>query len=424
MSMRLEALKALRDITDHGAYANLRIKALSDTLDERDCKHATALIYTALDHLLYLDYLLSYYVHSRMQPVLRAILRLGVCELLFMETAPHAAVSEYVALTRRVGKSAQSGFVNAVLRNVDRARDTLPPLPNTPIERLSIQYSYPKWLVTEWVRQYGEAFTESMLSCPSAPMEVRAQYPYATEALLSALPADTEVGALDSNCLILRQAVNVPKMQPFLDGHMTVQSQSAMLVCRALGDCCGKRVLDLCAAPGGKSAYIASLAENDVQLNCCDVHDHRVELMQKTLQRLHVTADCRVMDGTAPDAAMLDAFDAVLLDAPCSGLGLTHDKPDIRYTKSPADIASLAALQCRLLEAAARCVRVGGVLVYATCTISACENEEQVQAFLGAHGNFRLDTIPVNLPNDGTLQLFPHIHHADGFFLARMIRCS
>ena len=196
-----------------------------------------------------------------------------------------------------------------------------------------------------------------------------------------------------------------------------------MLACRALGDCHGKRVLDACAAPGGKSAYIASLSENAAQLVCWEKHPHRVALLQKTLSRLHVDAEICTRDASVPDTSLFGAFDAVLVDAPCSGLGLIADKPDIRYRKSDTDIVSLAAIQRALLACCASYVRPGGALVYATCTISHRENEAVAEGFLASDARFRLDPLPIPLENAGMAQLFPNVHGTDGFFLARMKRC-
>ena len=199
--------------------------------------------------------------------------------------------------------------------------------------------------------------------------------------------------------------------------------ESAMLACRALGDMKGKRVLDTCSAPGGKSAYLASLMENDIDLTCLELHPHRKELLDKTLARLHVAAQTRIADASEFDSTLEQAFDGVLIDAPCSGLGLLGDKPDIRYSKSDADVVALVKIQQHILETCSRYVKPGGVLVYATCTISARENEEQIAAFLRAHSEFVQEIMPLSLPNEGQIQLLPHVHHTDGFFLARMKRC-
>ena len=423
MNTRRQALNALCDVTDHGAYANLRVKQLTSSLPEREAKLAAALVYHTLDHLLTIDYYLSHFVKGTQKPVVRGILRMGVCELLFLSTPAHAAVSESVSLIREVGKPALSGFVNAVLRNIDRSRNELPPFPADPVKRLSIQHSYPEWIVSEWVARFGEKPAEQLMSQPASKLEVRAQFPYTRDELQAALPVGSHMNEFDENSLSLSGGFDLASNPLFLEGKFTVMGESAMLACRAMGDMRGKRVLDACAAPGGKSAYLASLMENEIDLTCFELHPHRKELLDRTLERLHVTADTRIKDAIEFDPAFASSFDGVLIDAPCSGLGLLADKPDIRYSKSDADIVSLVEIQDRILNACARYVKPGGILVYATCTISKRENEDRIESFLNTHDEFTLEQIPIPIENDGTIQLLPHIHHTDGFFLARMIRC-
>jgi 16S rRNA (cytosine967-C5)-methyltransferase len=423
LNARRQALEALCDVTDRGTYANLRVKQLHELLPEREAKMAAALVYHTLDHLLTIDYYLSHFVKGSQKPVIRGILRLGVCELLYLSTPAHAAVSESVALVREVGKPALAGFVNAVLRNIDRSRDSLPPLPEEPVKRLSIQYSYPEWIVAEWLAAYGEAQTEALLARPESSMELRPQFPYTVSELQAALPVESTVNRWDSNSLRLAHGFDIAAFPPFQEGLCTVMGESAMLACRALGDMTGKRVLDACAAPGGKSAYLSSLAQNNIQLTCFELHPHRKDLLDRTLQRLHVSADTRLQDATAFLPECEAAFDGVLIDAPCSGLGLLADKPDIRYSKSDADVVALVALQQRILDVCSRYVAPEGVLVYATCTISARENERQIESFLARHSDFSLGQLPLPILNDGMLQLLPQVHDTDGFFLARMRRC-
>ena len=423
MNTRRQALNALCDITDRGAYANLRVKQLTASLPEREANLAAALVYHTLDHLLTIDYYLAHFVKGTQKPVIRGILRLGVCELLFLSTPAHAAINESVSLTKEVGKEGLSSFVNAVLRNIDRNRASLPPFPAEPVSRLSIQYSYPEWIVREWVARFGEKQAEALLSRPASRLEVRAQYPFTTEELQQALPVSSEVNHLDHNSLSLASGFDLASHPLFQEGKFTVMGESAMLACRALGDMTGKTVLDACSAPGGKSAYLASLTRNDIHLTCFELHPHRKELLDKTLARLHVVAETQTRDAAVFDPALEHAFDGVLIDAPCSGLGLLGDKPDIRYSKSDADITALVAIQKNILETCARYVNPGGILVYATCTISRRENEEQVDAFLRAHSEFAAEEIPIPLANNGQIQLLPHEHHTDGFFIARMRRC-
>lgn len=423
MNARRQALLALCDITDRGAYANLRIKQLTSNLPEREARQAAALVYGTLDHLLTIDYYLSYFAKGTQKPLIRGILRIGVCELLFLSTPAHAAVSQCVALVREIGKPALAGFVNAVLRNIDRSREALPPFPSEPVERLSVQYSYPVWIVSEWVSLFGLQQAEALLSRPASKIEVRAQYPFTREELQKSLPVGSTVNRWDENCLTLESGFDIANNELFLNGAFTVMGESAMLACRALGNPAGKRVLDACAAPGGKSAYLASLTANSIDLTCFELHAHRIELLDRTLSRLHVTAKTCQKDASVFDPSYENVFDGVLVDAPCSGLGLLSDKPDIRYSKSDADIAALAEVQRRILDACSRYVAPGGVLVYATCTISRRENEVQVGSFLHAHADFQLEQIPIPIENDGQIQLLPNIHGTDGFFIARMIRC-
>ena len=422
MSVRRLAFEVLTDVTDGGAYANLRLKQAQAVLSASDARFLAALVYTTLDRLLYLDHILAAYAPQRQKRAVRALLRLGACELLFLHTPAHAAVSEYVSLCRQLGKGAVSGFVNAVLRRIDRERDALPPLPEAPEERLSVLYSYPLWLVRLWIAERGEAETERLLAAPPRPLSVRAQYPATADELLAALPCGAVRGRMDENCLHLTGGMDVAASPLFLQGRMTAQGEGAMLACRALGDCREKRVLDACAAPGGKSAYLASLAENNVDLTCFELHEHRLELLRHTLKRLHVHARIEQRDATVHDPALDGAFDAVLIDAPCSGLGLLAGKPDLRYARQASDIDALARVQADILDACAPYVRPGGTLVYATCTISAQENERQVAAFLDRYAGFSPSPLPFH--KSASLQLLPHVHGTEGFYLARMRRCT
>ena len=181
-------------------------------------------------------------------------------------------------------------------------------------------------------------------------------------------------------------------------------------------------ILDACAAPGGKSAYLASLAKNKLSLTCFELHEHRLELMNKTFARLGVKADTKQQDASEYLPEYFEKFDAVLLDVPCSGLGLVHEKPDIRYSKTEQDLETLVEIQRKILETCAKYVKPGGILVYATCTISKRENENQVLSFLDHHPEFRLESLPNS--DACMLQLLPHVHGTDGFFAARLRKCT
>ncbi len=421
MTPRRAALEALVDITESGAYANLRLKEACARLSHADAAWVSAAVYTTLDHLLTLDWRLAPFLHGKENRFIRGVLRLGACQLLYMRTPAHAAVSESVALAREIGKGALSGRVNAVLRSLSRAEEA-PPLPVDTAERLSILYSVPGWIVHMWMEDYGLAFTEALLAAPGAGTSVRPQHPERAAALAALLPGARQ-GRYDENALYPPPGFDPASCPAFTEGRMAVQGEAAMLACRAAGACRGKRVLDACAAPGGKSAYLYSLAEGEVSLCCLEPHEHRAELMQKSFARLGVQAEVRTADARAHNEAWNDAFDLVLLDAPCSGLGLFRDKPDLRYQKQPSDLLALAALQRELLAACRDRVKPGGILLYATCTLSKAENEAQISAFLAENPDYSLETMPLPIENNGQLQLFPNVHGKEGFFMARMKRC-
>lgn len=431
-SARRRALEALVDITEHGAYANLRLKEATEGSDASDW--ISAAVYTTLDHLYLIDYYIDHFANGRLQPQIRGILRLGAAQALFMQVPMRAACDESVKLCREIGKNALTGFVNGVMRSLCRAvqADELPALPTEPVARMIVQYSYPRFLIEAYLQRYGEAFTEAMLACKQHGMTLRAQSPFTTgqlEAYLTEQGISYRKGKLLPDALHVEKGFSPARDPLFASGNVTVQSESAMLVCKAL-DMQEGRILDACCAPGGKTAYLSALMGDSGHILAWELHPHRVTLTEKTLARLHVqNAKIACADATVWQPALAGTMDAVLIDAPCSGLGLP-DKPDVRYAKSDDAIRSLAALQHAILDACCGYVKSGGTLVYATCTISALENEDQIASFLARHKDFCLDSLAPYVPDflqaqaaTGMLQLFPHLHGTEGFFLARMRRC-
>ena len=215
---RRTALEALLDITDAGAYANLRLKEALAGLPQREAHWVSAVVYTTLDHLLYIDHVLAHFAKGRVQPVIRGILRMGVAQLLYMEVPDSAACNESVNLCKQVGKQNLAGYVNGVLRAVCRNRDSLPPLPEDSVDRLSIQFSWPKWLVEEYVAQYGAEFTAALLDAKAPGMTLRAQYPYTTEALRADLEAahiSYRPGELIGEACVLERGMDVARQEGF-----------------------------------------------------------------------------------------------------------------------------------------------------------------------------------------------------------------
>jgi len=414
VSVRRDALEAIFDIIEHGAYANLRLRSL----DSQNAAWVSAAVYTCLDHLYYIDHLLSHFVKGNIKPIIRCVLRLGFSQVLYMDVPTAAACDESVKLCREIGKAPLSGFVNGVMRNFCRNLDALPPLPQEDRRRLSVQYSYPPYLVDMYVDKYGVDFTEAMFACRLEGIGIRAQWPYSTKDLCARLE---ERGITYYKGKLSPDAVRVigfgdPAADPlFLEGLITVQSESAMRVCEVMEPKAGDYLLDACAAPGGKSAYLSALLQGSGHIDAWEIHPHRAKLTENTLKRLGVkNVSVSVRDAAAFDPDYKEKYDGVLLDVPCSGLGVSS-KPDVRYAKSKEMIEALAQTQRDILNACCNYVRVGGRLIYATCTISEKENEEQIRKFLKRHPGFCLEE---------EQQLFPHIHQSEGFYYAKLRRCK
>lgn len=421
VAARRVALEVFRDVTTGGAYLNLRLKSARASLSARDAAFMTALVHTVLDKLFIVDSALEKVVSKKPKPVIRDVLRLAATELFFMRTPTYAVAGTYTALTSTIGKKALTGFVNGVIHALSREKNLLSLPAEDDVTSLSTRYSCPEWIVSMWLEDYGKEHTIALLQSDSAPLTVRAQYPYSTKELLAALPVPASKGTLDPNALYLEKGFDLTGSSLFREGKMTIQSEGAMLLARAIGNPTGMKVLDACAAPGGKSAYLASLAKNNIDLTCFELHEHRLEVMNNNFRRLGVPAKTVLQDASVFTPEYAGVFDAVLLDVPCSGLGLIHDKPDIRYRKKPEDIAALNAVQTKILDVCSDYVKPGGILVYATCTICKRENETIVDSFLSNHPGFKPDPLPSF--SESRLQLFPNVHGTDGFFVARMKKC-
>lgn len=412
LSTRRAALQTLIRVLEDGAYTNLALKESAANVAAKDVPYLNALVNETIAQSFYLDYVFAHFC-KRQKRAVRNILRMAGTELLFLNTPAHAAIDEAVNLCREIGKKDSCGLVNAVLRRLDRERNSLPPLPSDPIERLSIRYGVAPFLIREWIDAYGDAETDALLKQKPIGTVVRAQYPYTTEELKRTLPVSFVPCVHDPNGLRLTAGIDLTRDPLFRDGKLAVQGEGAMLICRAFGDIRGMRVLDACAAPGGKAAYLASLSENTAKLTAWELHSHRKALMDAAFQRLHVDAVTECRDASVHDPAFDDAFDAVLLDVPCSGFGLLAEKPDVRLNKTKETVDALVKTQDAILDACAPYVRAGGVLVYATCTIVRRENGDRVRAFTAAHPSFILEEERQLLPTrDGT----------DGFYYARLRR--
>lgn len=428
MSARDTALSVLIACRKNGAWmdAALKQQLAKDRLDRRDAALATRLCAAVLQNRLLLDEWIRRYLKGKLtelQPVVLDVLRLAVCQLRFFDKLPpNAVVNEAVEQAKRLTNPRAAGLVNGLLRAMlrDPSRMSLP-------EELSLRYSHPQELVELLRQNLGEDKLEPLLRChneaPPACLQtnlLKTDSP-ALRAALEAEGLKVEPHPWLPDCLLVTGGIE--QSEAFREGLFYAQDAAARLAVLALAPQPGERVLDCCAAPGGKSFAAAIAMGSSGTVVSCDIHPHKTRLIEAGAERLGITTiAARQKDASVPDPAWRASFDRVIADVPCSGLGVIRKKPDIRYKDLPPTEA-LPAVQRRILEAQATHLKPGGVLVYSTCTVLKRENEEVVEAFLADHPEFSAE--PFVLPGVGNVDsgmktLLPCIEGTDGFFIARL----
>ena len=406
-------------------------------LDGRDNAFLHELVFGVLRNRALLDWTLDRFSEkpvSRTDAATRNILRLGLYQLLFLDRVPaSAAVNTSTEITKAQGGKA--GYVNGLLRTLERSKDNLSlPASDNPLGRLSVLHSHPSWLVRRWIERYGSQTAEELLRSNNrhAPLVVRANRLKNTRdellPLLAEQGAEARRTAYSSVGIEILSSPGLTTLPAFKEGRFFVQDESAQLVGLLLGPRPGERVLDACAAPGGKATHIAELMENTGEVAALESERKRIGRISENSKRLGITI-IRSVQGDA-EVYTDKEFDRVLVDAPCSGLGVLRRHPDGRWTKTEESIRARAKLQAKILANCAKLVRPGGVLVYATCTTEPEENEEIANNFLAKHPAFTLDDpLPLLPPSAATLvgadrffRTFPQEPMMDGFFSARIIR--
>jgi 16S rRNA (cytosine967-C5)-methyltransferase len=438
------ALSVLLRVEKTKSYANLLLApALSSSpLDSRDKALATELVYGTLRALGTLDWALqerSSIKLKKLDAPVRMILRLGAYQLLFTRIPPSAACFEAVQQAKQVSHAGSARFVNAVLRRLARERDRLqyPDPAIDPVYYITVKYSHPQWLVQRWLKRFGFEDTEALCQAnnQAPPLCLRTNSTLiARDELESRFRTegyDVAPHYLMPEAIYLQKNGAVEQLPGFADGLFSVQDESSMFAAHALNPKPGDQVLDICAGPGGKTTHIAELMGKEGEIWAMDIHAHKLALIKESANRLRL-AGINVLEG---DARKLPAnfsgrFDRVLVDAPCSGTGVLRRRADLRWHKTPKELQKLPQLQLQILTSAAAAVIAGGTLLYSTCSIEPEENMEVVTAFLKGNDDFVLDDLRPQLERflhettlrQGWLQLYPHKHDMDGFFLARMKR--
>ena len=413
------ALRVIRRVFEQDAYADRALNGEAADLDPRDRALAMALSYGTVQRRATLDHIAAQLVARPLgrldAPVLAAV-RLGLYELLYMGgAADYAAVNETVELAKETSPHA-AGLVNAVLRRGAReGAGMLAGLSDETPAAAAVLHSVPGWLAEKWWAELGGEETRALLRVVNQPAEsaLRVNTLVAAAAAVgAALPVASRRVSDLPEAVVLDGPFDVQGSELWRSGAVQPQSRASMVVSRFLEPEPEERVLDLCAAPGGKTTHLAALMGDRGEIVAVERHPGRAAALERTAARLHATS-VRVEVG---DAAALRAdgpFDRVLVDPPCSGLGTLQSRPDLRWRVRPESIGELAALQARILAAGARVLAPGGTLVYSVCTISSAESEALIDRFLGEHSEFSADS---------SLQLLPHRDGTEGFFIARLRR--
>lgn len=402
MTAREIALKALYDIEINGTYTNAALNsALADTeLGANDRGLITELIYGVVSNKTAIDFIIAKYSKikiKKMTPWVLSILRMGIFQIYYMDRIPHsAACNEAVKLAKKYSHRAGTGFVNGVLRSFAReVEDFEFPESKNESEYLSLKYSYPLWMTEKLVNEYGaercRELYEENYKAHGVFLRVNS-LKNTTDELIEELKGEGITCEKTSlkHCLKVSGRLSIENSPSYKEGRYSLQNISSQRAVVALAPEPGDTVIDMCAAPGGKSCAIAEKMENRGKVISCDVFEHKVELIKKSAQRLGIDIiDARLQDGTECVEELENSADCVLADVPCSGLGVLHKKPDIKWRRNEEDIEELCRIQKGILDTAAKYVKAGGTLVYSTCTILPEENRMQIDEFLSEHSEFK-----------------------------------
>ncbi len=441
VNARQLALQILYEVQSKGSYANI---ALSTALNRQEFAPAdrgfcTELVYGTLRRQGTIDYILSKFIKQplpKLPPKILLNLRLGAYQLLFMDKIPpSAAVNEAVKLAKRFGHQGTASLTNAVLRNIDRKRDEIaaddfyPDKQQQPAEYLAAKYSHPLWLAAEWLNNYGLAAAEKMCEFDNQPTPYTLRtntLKISRDELLTKL---AEQGITAQPLPFPEEAVLITDGSPaeFISrGLVYPQQITSMLAAHILAPTADSLVVDTCAAPGGKTTHIAALMQNKGQINAFDVHEHKLQLINANARRLGI----EIIQTAAADSRRLysipaNSADYILVDAPCSGLGVLRSRPDSRWRKQEQTSAELAEIAYQILCEAATKLKIGGKLLFSTCTVSELENQQNVRRFLAEHPNFAPEPItylPELFENKTEMQFLPHQHGLEGFYFAKFTK--
>lgn len=414
----LKSFQTLKSVYAERAFSSIALNKTLEFCSVQDKALVTKLVYGVLDNDILLQYILSKYVRKKPKGDVLIILKMGIYCLKNLSIPVYAVVNDLAELTKITEDVRQVGFVNATLKSVAKTVSTFDDYPADEFSRVSVLNSYPQWALKKLVKDYGETEAYQIASFHgNGNACVRIANTEKADELLCNFPNATPTVFLD--------AYEVGGKVPPLNPDFTLQSLSSMAVARAVASLVKGNFLDCCAAPGGKSVYVKQLRP-DVSVTACDVHPHRVQLIESYARRMGVSLQTACLDMSLPHAEFNNAFDTVLCDVPCSGFGVLDNRPDIKLFRESLDVSNLMKLQRAILNEAANYVAPSGHLVYSTCTVFDNENGQNVRKFLAEHPNYGYGQIQIaELPQvNGKpyYQFLPHKDGMQGFYLAVLQR--
>lgn len=445
MNPREIALKILYRLDVDQTYLNIALdNSLKNSyIKQLDRALTTELVYGVVRWKLTLDYIIGLFSKVKIRkisPWIINILRLGIYQIMFMDKVPvSAACNESVELARKYGHKATTGYVNGVLRNVARNKDSIqyPDINQDKVKYLSVKYSFPEWMVSMWLERYGYDFAlELMDHSNKIPfVTVRVNTLKASRDSLKSLFVEAGIacrnGEYVNSAIVLDGTGSIAEMDTFKQGYFQVQDESSMLVAQILDPKQNEMVVDVCAAPGGKATHIAELMGNKGLVIARDIHKHKINLIEQSARRLGIDIiRAEVHDALNIDERLIGKADRVIVDAPCTGFGIIRRKPDIKWLRTEEQAREIVALQQKMLDISSMYLKTGGTLVYSTCTIEPAENVEIFESFLARHSEFMpvdfTELLPPKLQKqtavNGHIQLYPNTDKIDGFFIAKARR--
>lgn len=429
---RRVALSIINDVLNNEAYANIALneKIKSENLTELDKNLVTTLVYGTISKKLTLDWYTKPYVKKAKKWV-KNLLAMTVYQIVYMDRIPtSAAVDEAVKIAKKQGDQRLSGFVNGVLRNFTRAERPSFDEISDATQKLSIQYSMPLDLTKKFIETFGFDKTVKLLKSLEVPSKASLRVntnltDVTTEFNKLSREFDVSLSEISPTGIVASSGY-FSDLLDFNDGLITIQDESSQLVATVLDAQPSDKILDACAAPGGKTVHIAEYLSETGHIEALDLYDHKLRLIQKNAERLHQTdkISLKKLDARKSfEAFGADRFDKILVDAPCSGIGLIRRKPDIRYRKEITDFVALQKIQLEILDNTCKTLLSSGIMVYSTCTIFDEENYQVIEKFLATHPEF--EQIPLtheksDLVKNGCLVITPDAYHTDGFFIAKL----